>query len=809
MKNLNIIFSLLLLITYSINAQWQNRYPKVDGYRHHVYLEGYELPVLNSGPTDPAPSPLNNQVVFSAKGWLWMMNLKTSEAKRITFSPDIDSRPNWSPDGNKIVFVRDNGVDTHLVVLDLNSKKETILVNSDALDLDPIFSANGNVIYYSSAKNGSFDLWKINLTSFESTTLTQENSLERLPVPTIQGDYVVYLHKKGFSYDSIELLDIENGTSSVLVEENFVSQAAFTLSQDNKTLAYTWPNGDDYELHLLNISIPKSKMLLTKSEGLPLSPKFSFDGQWVYFTENNKKETSEMKRISVNGGSPEVLSVKKWDWGTTTGKLKITSRVDGKTEAVRMSIIDENGHPIIPESGIIHSEGQNGIVFFYSPGEIEVEAPLGTLTIMAVHGFSTTKQVQVIKVEEGSTTTEINLNRIWNANKDGWYSADNHFHLNYGGTNRLDPEDILLDLKAEEIDIAFPLVANLGNRFLEQDLFDWKNEELPIISFGQEIRSHFFGHLNLIGTKELYWPWVWGPSYDIYGAEDRLNAEPLRFARKQGGLGGYVHPVSIKDPFKEGGASSIPILLIADAVMGEVDILELGCLWTDEIGTASLWHEFLNLGIPIALSAGSDVMNDLYRTMAIGATRVYVKPEGKLTVENYIEALRKGRSFVSNGPQILFSVEGYEVSDVIKSKNKKAKWKLEVHSPISYEKVEIFVNGNVVSTKKSKNGNSETYSGSIEIPKGGWVTARVSGSKSEWPMMDSYIFAESSPIWFDKIGSTMPNTKIDAANKLLKILEVSEKRTKQGYGEKQTPNLNDHFSKARKKLVRIVDGNKK
>jgi TolB protein len=302
---------------------------------------------------------------------------------------------------------------------------------------------------------------------------------------------------------------------------------------------------------------------------------------------------------------------------------------------------------------------------------------------------------------------------------------------------------------------------------------------------------------------------VWGPSYDIYGAEDRLNAEPLRFARKQGGLGGYVHPVSIKDPFKEGGASSIPILLIADAVMGEVDILELGCLWTDEIGTASLWHEFLNLGIPIALSAGSDVMNDLYRTMAIGATRVYVKPEGKLTVENYIEALRKGRSFVSNGPQILFSVEGYEVSDVIKSKNKKAKWKLEVHSPISYEKVEIFVNGNVVSTKKSKNGNSETYSGSIEIPKGGWVTARVSGSKSEWPMMDSYIFAESSPIWFDKIGSTMPNTKIDAANKLLKILEVSEKRTKQGYGEKQTPNLNDHFSKARKKLVRIVDGNKK
>mgnify|MGYP001474306846 FL=1 len=151
MKKFIVGFSFLLFISYSVNAQWKNRYPKVDGYGHHVYLEGYELPVLNSGPTDPAPSPLNNQVVFAAKGWLWIMNTETSEAKRITFSSEIDSRPNWSPDGNKIVFVRDNGSDTHLVILDLNSKEETILVDTDALDLDPIFSADGNIVYYSSA----------------------------------------------------------------------------------------------------------------------------------------------------------------------------------------------------------------------------------------------------------------------------------------------------------------------------------------------------------------------------------------------------------------------------------------------------------------------------------------------------------------------------------------------------------------------------------------------------------------------------------------------------------------------------------
>jgi len=806
MKNITTVFSLLLLISNSVNAQWNNRYPKVDGYGHHVYLEGYELPVLNSGPTDPASSPLNNQVVFSAKGWLWIMNTDTSEAKRITSSSGMDFRPNWSPDGNKIVFVRDNSLDTHLVILDLNSKKETILMDSGALDLDPIFSSDGNFVYYSSAKNGSFDLWKINLTTKETALLTKENTLERLPVPTQDGKYVVYLHKQGFSYDSIELLDVESGTSTPIIEENFTSQASFSLSKDNTTLAYTWPNGDDYELRLLNILVPETKMLLTKSYGLPLSPKFSADGKWVYFSETNKNEVSEIKRISVNGGSPESLSVKKWNWGTETGKLKITSRVDGKIDAVRMSITDQNGHPIVPESGIIHSEGQNGIVFFYSPGEIEIEAPLGNLTINAVHGFSTIKQTKTIPLEESKTSTEINLTRIWDAKKEGWYSADTHFHLNYGGTNQLDPEDILLDLKAEDIDVAFPLVANLGNRFLEQDLFGWQNEELPILSFGQEVRSHFLGHLNLIGTKDLYWPWVWGPMYDIYGADDRLNAEPLRFAREKGGLGGYVHPVGVKDPFAAGASRSVPVSLVADAVLEEVDLLEVGCLWTDEIGTAALWHEILNLGIPVALSAGSDVMNDLYRTMAIGATRMYAKPEGDITLKSYLKALKEGKSFMSNGPQVLFKVDDNEVGEVIKTKKNKAKWKLTVHSAVSYDQVEIFVNGIAVITKKSKGGTSETYSGSIKIPKDGWITARVSGNKSEWPMMDSYAFAESSPIWLNEIGSTMPNTQINAANKLLKILDLSEERLKQGYGDTEIPMLLEQFSKARAKLKKIITG---
>jgi TolB protein len=787
------------------NAQWKNRYPKVDGYGHHVYLEGHELPVLNSGPMDAAPAPETEQVVFSAKGWLWLMDLSSSEATRITSSAGIDSRPNWSPNGDQIVFIRDNSKDTQLVLLNLTSKKEMILVGTDAMELDPIFSSDGQNVYYSSGKNGSLDLWEINLSTRVSKVITQEGSLERLPVPTKNSNQLVYLKKRGFSYDSIELLDLEKGTSTPLAEENFASQMAFSLSPDDKTLAYVWPNGDDYELRLLNISVPAARMLLTKSEGLPLAPKFSSDGKWVYFSEYSKDERAELKRISVYGGMPQLLTVKKWNWGAASGKLRLISTVDGKKSPIRISITDASGHPVIPESTAVHSEGQNGMVFFYSSGEIEVEAPLGELTITAAHGFSTAKQVQKVLVKEGVTNSEIKLTKIWDANASGWYSGDNHFHLNYGGTNQLDPEDIVLDLKAEGLDIAFPLVANLGNRFLEEDLWGRKSEGIPIIEFGQEVRSHFLGHIALIGMEDLHWPWVWGPRYDIYEADDRLNAEALRFARNQNALGGYVHPVTIQDPFQEGGASSMPISLIADAVLGEVDLLEVVCLWSDEIGTAAVWHELLNIGIPLGLSAGSDAMSDLYRTMSIGATRVYVKPIGALTTASYLEALKSGRSFASNGPQLLFSVDGKEVGEVVNTKSKKTNWTLTVHSPVAYEKVELFVNGKVVWSKNSENGKgSKNYTGTIEIPKGGWVTARVSGGKSDWPMMDSYPFAETSPFWFGAIGSTTTSAKGESATKLLKALEVSEQRLKAGYGENPIPNLLGHFGKAREKLEAII-----
>jgi TolB protein len=800
----------VMLVPTPLAAQWTNRYPHVEGFGHHVYLEGFELPIMNAGPMDPAPSPLGREIAFSSKGWLWVMDLETGHARRVTSSAAVDARPEWSPDGRELVFTRDDGSQLSIVSLNLRSGRERVLVDVEAVNLDPAFSRDGKSVYYSSAESGQLHLWRVALDSLERQQVSppvplQRRPLKRRPLELASDSLLVYLSKQSTS-DSIEILNTVTNTSTRLVGDRLAAQADMALDPESKYLAYTWPQEGGYELRLLAIAEPDTSVLLTRSRGMPLAPAFSHDGQWIYFSEANDDERMELMRVSVRGGTAETVAVRQMDWGAATGQLLIRSSVDGQPAAVRMSVLDHAGHPLVPEFGASRSEGQNGRVFFYSNGEIELVAPTGNVTISAVHGFETAEGVVQARVRSNRTTeVSLDLESIWDASENGWYSADNHFHLNYGGTYRLSPDDILPDMAGEGVDLAYPLLANLHNRFLQQELWGWSQAEDPIIHFGQEVRSHFLGHVGLLGTGKLFWPWVWGPSYQLYARDDRTNAEALRHARAEGGLGGYVHPVDARDPFTPETYSAVPVGFVADAVLGEVDLIEVACLWSDEIGTAAVWHEVLNLGIPLAASAGSDVMNDYFRTMAIGATRVYVRPGGKMDSASFMRALKQGRSFVSTGPMIDFQVNGKRPGEAVEPADGTVDWTLDVHSALPYDSVEIYVNGAVVERLEGQDkSGSSSHRGTVQVPAGGWISARVLGESTGWPALGSYLFAQSSPVWLGEVGSTDPEAARAAAGKLLLVLENSENELKRGYGNAPIPKLLEHFGKARKRLESIA-----
>jgi TolB protein len=511
----------------------------------------------------------------------------------------------------------------------------------------------------------------------------------------------------------------------------------------------------------------------------------------------------ELMAVRSVGGPPQRITVRGWNWETQTGTVRIVTHLPGGGGSVpaRLSVIDATGHAAIPDTSAPRFDGELGRVFFYSPGIIDLTVPEGDVTVYAVRGLATPEATETVRVRAGETLElRIELDEVWNAGAAGWMSGEHHFHLNYGGPYDLDPGDLIPMMQGEDLDVATPLLANLHNRFEDQDLWRWRKLDAPpLVLFGQEVRSHFLGHIGMAGTSDLYWPWVWGPGYQVYGTDDRPNTDPLQHARSQGGIAYYVHPVSGSDPFQPGGGRP-PVELIADAVLGDLDALEIVCLWSDDLSTAAIWHRFLNLGIPVAPSAGTDVMNNFYRTMAIGTTRVYAYTGNRVNWSAYLDALRAGHSFVTSGPLLDFTIDGARPGGVVQA-NRSVRWNLELHSAVPVDRVDILLNGRVVEELDGLDEpGSRDFDGTLDVPDGGWVAARAHGGEPVWPSMAVYPFAHTAPVWIDHVGSVQVDAERLAAEELLRLLDASEVRLREGYGDVAIPRLSERFAEARRAL---------
>src|SRR5688572_13535114 len=173
--------AVVALLPSALSAQWKNRYPKLVGSNHHVYVEGYELPVVNAGVSDPAESPDGRTLAIGSHGWLWLVDTTTGEAKRLTRGGKMDSRPAWSRDGRSIAFVRDDANTLAVVVRDVASGVEREIERGFAMD--PAFSPDGRTLYYASNTGGGLDLWRADLVSGEKVRVTTDAGLELNPAP--------------------------------------------------------------------------------------------------------------------------------------------------------------------------------------------------------------------------------------------------------------------------------------------------------------------------------------------------------------------------------------------------------------------------------------------------------------------------------------------------------------------------------------------------------------------------------------------------------------------------------------------------
>lgn len=790
-------------LTTPVQSQWNNRYAKLSDFGHHTYLEQHELPILAAGPTDPAPAPDGRHLAFAAQGWLWLLNLESGNAQRITDGKYLDARPRWSPDGGRLAFVRDTGTDTLIVIRDMDSGEE-FEFTSGTIELDPEFSADGEYLFYASAVGDELSLWRRHIDSGTAEQLTDlaqvERNVRRLP----DGRGILYLHGNG-AHRTLRLRDLVSGTDQVVHGETLAYHLTADVHPTERLVVYSAPIDNAYHLWTMDLDDNRVLHRLTDGDPFALSAAFSADGEAIYYVALNERRQFQLMRIATYGGTPQPVQIEQWDYGTATGLLSVSvAHPSGEPVTARVSITSESGHPVAFPEDATYFDSQAGRHYYYVEGSADFRVPAGRYTVLAARGPMTPVVEQTLKVSRNDAAqASLVLSPIWDAAAAGYVSADYHVHLNGDGHHRASHQDAIRAMAGEDLDYLAPMSWNRWERRIDRPILGLRTEQGGhVVDQGQEVRSHFHGHIGLSPINDPFEPWFFGPSNPTLGNPDLTNGDVIAYAESVGAFPTYVHPIGDDaDPFEDGGEVQIPLELISDGILAQNMGLELVCAWTSPLGNAAVWYRLLNIGRPVAAMSGTDGWVDFHRTPAMGTARNYIRVNGgEADFDQALAAATAGRGFVTTGPALIFGLaDGSKPGDV--TSPGMTRWDATLASTTAVEVFEIIVNGQVVQRQQGVSaGGIVELEGEVVLPEGGWVAARAYAQEQRedsWPSMHARPFAHASPIWIGEVGSTDPTARAAAAADLLRAIDASEVAANEAYGEVEMPRLKARFAAAR------------
>lgn len=319
--------------------------------------------------------------------------------------------------------------------------------------------------------------------------------------------------------------------------------------------------------------------------------------------------------------------------------------------------------------------------FFFQPqvyrssGEHIMLAP-GRYHVTFTRGPEYKSQTRELIIPSGkdSITASFQLQRWINMAKLGWYSADHHVHA--AGCSHYEspaegvaPIDMWRQVVGEDLNVAAVLAWGPG-WYHQKQYFTGQADTLStnanIMRYDVEVSgfpSSHCGHLVLLRLKEDDYPGT-----HIIEDWPSWTAPVLQWAHKQGAATGYAHSgwgLEPTQPTQELPNYVLPKMdgiganeYVVTVTQGLVDLYSAGD--TPVPWELNMWYHTLNCGFRTRLSGETDF--PCIFDERVGIARSYFKPNGPLSYDAYVQALKQGRSYVSDGRShiIDFKVNGLE-----------------------------------------------------------------------------------------------------------------------------------------------------
>jgi Tol biopolymer transport system component len=721
---------------------------------------------------------------------LWILDLSSGATHALTHNGAVNVEPRFSPDGKRIVFtstayhkrfhvyVADiaEGALSHVRRLTGEHKSELPRYYYSAFDheINPVWTRDGHDVVYVSNRNhiyGTGGFWTIaadagadlgddaDHSSGAREFHYEETNWKARPDPSPDGARLVYSSYLGQAWHNLWLLPGRGGD-------------AFPIAYGDWDMTY---------------------------------PRWSPDGTRIAFVSSQTGGT-QICLVKVPGGLADCLPPAARHYLKPMAQLRLDIKEgDGRHGAARVSVLDARGMFHAPAQAWIHADdGFDRKLrpfeqhYFHVKGGASVDVPAGEITVRIVHGLERKIEERRVRLSSGQIERlAVDLNAdSWTVPDPGrWVSADVHVHMNYGGNYRNIPAHLALQAAAENLQIVHALIVNKEQRFpdiaysgrqIDPASFspaaaaaaaavgadaaeataataaEAGRPPRPIVVHGQEYHTSYWGHLGLLDIAGgIILPGYVGYPNTAAASLYPTNADIADIAHSRSALVGYVHPFEdYPEPIKRPG-EALTHELPVDMALGKVDYMEiLG--FSDHRTTAAVWYRLLNLGYRLPAAGGTDAMANFASLRGpVGMNRVYVRiPEDadaadpSTLVGEWLAGLKAGASFATNGPLLGLELGGAPVGGSLAFAEPQARVAFSAHlrSIVPVDHLELVCNGKPVRVLARTPTDHADVEGTVALGETGWCLLRASTDTAREQVLDNYVYATTSPIYFTVAG---------------------------------------------------------
>jgi len=344
---------------------------------------------------------------------------------------------------------------------------------------------------------------------------------------------------------------------------------------------------------------------------------------------------------------------------------------------------------------------------------------------------------------------ELELVRIFSATEAGWIAGNTHLHLRDLTREQSDRYlrevslgDGLSVVYVSYLERAIVDRTYITNAYSRQELVDDLSSEALKFGNGEEHRHNFggggegFGHVMLLDLDELVRPVSIGPGITQAASDSLPLRRGIEAARAQDATVIWCH-----NGF---GLEDLP-----NWIAGRVDaqnIFDGG----NRGGFEDTFYRYLNVGMKVPFSAGTD-------WFVYDFSRVYVTlPKGEpVSAVRWLARLRAGRSFISNGPWLEFSVDGAGPGSELKSDQGEAIGKASGRH--DFGRLQLVHNGEVIAETAARPGNGGGYYEAdlktrVDFAGPGWLALRIAPREGVTNELGQSLFAHTSPVYVSVEG---------------------------------------------------------